>query len=550
MVELSDSQSANLIAVVSILGVLIGLGISIEAGNQTGAIHGPLGLAADDKNAYFQAGTSLYSTDHAGRLQESIPLPELGIQGNVVDMEVVGAEVFLVEGDSGRVSRCRLAARECKAVAEVDIAPSFGTALDIAVDVERARLYVASAAGHRVDAYDLAGERLFEIKPDPGFLFPNEIVLLDGGGGIAVADTNNHRIVAVTAAEQSDMLWEFSARTDLASPGRVWPASITGDTAGNWWLINLNNGMKEGEVFVFSSDGQPKRRVELPAGTDPIDLAAIEDRMLVADFDGFRLFTVAPGGLSVAPFGDAAVRRVFEDLQATKAHWTLIRQAAFVVILIFAAFGAFAVFLDKQATRKAAEPGRRVGKVQHPEAIAQARNLLPPAGRDGIVWITMDAKQKRLIKAVFAVVLALLVLQLIVAAPFFADSRMLLMALPMFLVPVLGFFFLRKMTGARIGMGNSVLHLVDVQAKRAEGPVYEAFYSDYALLLKGVVVNFRMFPKEALERAVMPFLAEAKKVGQLELMWRVVKANRRQMMLGLGALVLALVSLGALKLMV
>lgn len=548
MVELSDSQSANLIAVVSILGVLIGLGVSIEAGNQSGAIHGPLGLAANENHAYFQAGSSLYVTDHAGRLQESIPLAELGIQGNVVDMETVGEEVFMVEGDSGRVSRCRLAARECEAVAEVDIAPSFGTALDIAVDVERARLYVASAAGHRVDAYDLAGEPLFEIKPEKGFLFPNEIVLLDGGG-IAVADTNNHRIVAVTAAERGDTLWEFSARTDLASRGRVWPASITADAAGNWWLINLNNGMKEGEVFVFSSEGQAKRRVELPAGADPLNLAAIEDRMLVADFDGFRLFTVGPGGQSVAPFGDAAARRVFEDLQATKSYWNLIRQAAFVLILIFAAFGAFAVFLDKRATRTAAEPGRRVGKVQHPEAIAQARNVLPPAGRDGIVWITMDPKQKRLIKVVFAVVLALLALQLIVVAPFFADSRILLMMLPMFLLPVFGFLFLRKMTGARIGIGASVLHLVDVQAKRAEGPVHEALYSDYALLLKGVMVNFRMFPKEALERAVMPFLTEARKVGQLELTWHVVKANRRLMMLGLGALVLMLASLGALKLM-
>lgn len=549
MITASASRGANLIALVSIIGVLAGIGVTFEASNRSGSIHGPLALATDGTHTYFQAGSSLYITDHAGRLQDSIPLPELGIEGDVVDMEAVGTEVYVVEGDTGHVSRCRLAARHCDTVTTAATARTFGTALDIAVDAQRSRLYVSAAARHSVDAYDLAGRHLFEISPEQRFLFPNEIVLLEDGG-IAVADTNNHRIVAVSPAEgRSATLWEFSVRTDNASCGRVWPVSIKRDGDGRWWVISMDGGMKKGELLIFSSDGQPERRVDLPNGSDPINLAGTSDRMLVADFDGFRLFTVTPDSLTVEPFGDAAVLRDLEELRARQEHWTLVRKAAIAAIVLFALFGVIAVFLDSRATRKAQEQGRQIGKVNHPEQLIQARNALPPAGSDGIVWIGVDPRQKLLMKIVFFAVLGMLALQALLLAPFLADRRMLAMSLPMFLLPVAMYFFLRKMSGARIGIGKSLLHLVDVQGKRAEGPVSEAIYSNEALLLKGIMVNFRQFPKDALDRVVMPYLVEARKVGQFELVWQALKANHRRAIVILAALVFMLVSTGLLKLL-
>lgn len=534
MITASGSRTANLIAVISILGVLIGLGVSVEAGNQRAAISGPLGLATDEERIYFQAGAALYTTDYQGRLQERLPLSELGLERTVVDMEAAGGELFLID-DGGRIHRCRPEARQCKAIGAAETARTFGTALDLAVDPAESRVFVASAAGHRVDVFGLDGTHLYEVEPRGGFLFPNEL-LLGEDGSLVVADTNHHRIVAVTPREGgSPIEWEFSARTELGREGRVWPAAMARDGAGDWWVVNMDNGMKRADVIAFSQEGRARQRVALPEGADPIEVAVAGERVLVSDFDGFRLFSVDVGTAAVEPFGDPDLRLALDELRATRLHWGVLRQGAFGVIVLFGMFGLIAVYLDRRDAQRALRRGRRPGDVRHPEQILAER--MPPAGPDGWVWITIDPRHERTFKIVFGVLLVLLAFQVLLVAPFLADPRMLPAGVLLLIVPVVFYALLRGFARTRIGLAESRLHVVDVQGRRAEGPVDEAIYSDQALLLKGVMVNFRMFPQQAVEQFVMPHLSSARRSGRLALVWEVLRANRRWTGLAFGLLI-------------
>lgn len=79
-----------------------------------------------------------------------------------------------------------------------DFIDVYGGPDGIAVDDKNGIIYVSDTAAHRIHAFDLNGEFLKTIgefgSGDVQFYYPRKLVL-DGQGGLWVADTGNHRVV-------------------------------------------------------------------------------------------------------------------------------------------------------------------------------------------------------------------------------------------------------------------------------------------------------------------------------------------------------------------
>lgn len=119
---------------------------------------------------------------------------------------------------------------------------------------------------------DLAGARSWTA----GMSFPTDMAL-DAQGRAWVVDGINRRLLV------------FSPGAD--SPRTIGMGSAVGTALGidiargQVWITDTEHRC----VHVLDMDGSPRRRLDLPAGCDPVDLLVLEGGTVIADNDNHRL---------------------------------------------------------------------------------------------------------------------------------------------------------------------------------------------------------------------------------------------------------------------
>ena len=161
----------------------------------------------------------------------------------------------------------------------------------IAVNKLEKRLYVVDTLGHRVDVFDLNGEKLFSFGTNGGrdgeFNYPTHIAL-DGAGDVYVMDSLNFRI------QIFDHDGKFQTQFGGMGTGIdafMKPKGIAVDSDGHIWVSDsLRNSIQAFDrtgklLLIFGRQGRGAGEFEVPAGI----FIDAKDRLIVGDSYNYRI---------------------------------------------------------------------------------------------------------------------------------------------------------------------------------------------------------------------------------------------------------------------
>jgi DNA-binding beta-propeller fold protein YncE len=161
----------------------------------------------------------------------------------------------------------------------------------IAVNRTEKTLYVVDTLGHRVDAFDLAGKRLFSFGSrgagDGEFNFPTHIAI-DGQGDVYVVDTLNFRVQIFDKAGK--FLSKFGGN-GTSIHDFIKPKGIAVDSEGHLWVSDsLRNSIqvfdRQGRLLlIFGRIGIGPGQFNVPAGL----FIDSKDRLYAADSYNYRM---------------------------------------------------------------------------------------------------------------------------------------------------------------------------------------------------------------------------------------------------------------------
>jgi hypothetical protein len=377
----------NSMAAIVIAGFIAIIASSLRIAVQTSDNTGPTALAiGTDGKIYTNIATTLYVLDESGILQDSIPLASLGLQrATLTDiLALPDGRVLIGSGDAQDIQACDLQQHRCAPFIQSGSRPV--SAFKMAWDAQRRRVVVVDGERHRILAYDQEGVLSLESRGGQGGLkLPNTVHLTADDMAI-IADTNQHRLVALDAQSLSRKLWEMPTSNESGKFRRVWPTDFTATADHRYWVILDNDLLKNGDVLLFDADGNPVRRLDLPTDWDPIKLRARQTDVLLAGYGSVDLVKISLDGNVIAPFGDTVFRGVLAETRARREAsdrwWHLWIWVAIAPLVILAGIAAW---LDRKRSPLAATP-------------QPATPVILPETGQGIYWLELDPKIARLWK--------------------------------------------------------------------------------------------------------------------------------------------------------
>lgn len=385
--------AARLLAVTTMAAIVLGiLGIAY-AGIQLDKIHGPSHIATDaHDNVYLILDGKLYELDSDGDVVATSAIEVMGLDGEVTDMVWHDGAVYVGQYATGQVHRCDPLSFTCSKgllAGGPDERPY--RTFKFAIDSEGKAIHVADTARHRLAAYDMEGRLLYASDgSEPTFCFPNGLGWSDTGE-LLVADTNNHRVLALLPSADSfrRIAWSLatvesmpaysscnnrsermevddpfaSLAADYQTSGdivslpvagafQVWPSEVTQDRRGRLWVINSDNGMKDGIVLRFDShQAAAPAAVALPKDADPFSLAPVTGGVLVTDMNEQRIWRVHDD-LSYEAYGKGEIKATLQRLASQKDSWSLLRMAAMFLVIVGGSMVLITVIVHSVSRRK------------------------------------------------------------------------------------------------------------------------------------------------------------------------------------------------------
>ncbi|HET9863459.1 MAG TPA: hypothetical protein VFP37_08450 [Steroidobacteraceae bacterium] len=413
------SPSTKRLALLALLGVLSGIFLVNHFSARAARTRGPTMLARNDAGEILLAnGRTLFLVDAGETRTLSLPVAQLGLRGPVLSVASDGKDWYLGDDATGMLHRCDLRARHCvAALRSQPEARIFRRAHHVAFAGDR--IFLTDSAAHRVFEYDRDGNELRSTRTSPLRLcFPNGIIALDDG--LYVADTNNFRIARLDLAnpEHATTVLRTHVGAPLerancnsrsgalakrgspvlntlldssntvprearppARPDRVWPASLLRTSSGEWWLIQMANRMRMGDVIRYDADGRPLGRVELPPEADPIELIEAHGAVLITDAGLTRVHRVTLDGHLSGEWGPQDFRVLLGAIGAERREQRALVYVSYAVIGVGSLAALFVVVIELRRRRR--EDWARHGTLR-PVAIKPAALGHEP------VWIPLD----------------------------------------------------------------------------------------------------------------------------------------------------------------
>lgn len=536
---MNDKVHPLVAALVIVLAVLA-FGVWTWAGGEAKRFGGPAGLlAGPDGHLYVQMQHYLLEHDADGRFLERHDLAALGAE------TVIGAVVFFPDGDlllrrgpddrgvldhlraflrlrnedsidaaspESGLARCDLESGECAPFATPAV--DFNAAFGVAIDPRTEAVYFSDTTRHALLKFAADGTRL--ARSEDGFRFPNQLLLHDGR--LYVANTNGHDVRVVDPATERfgqaiDSLGVVPAEARAA--GQTWPSRLArvGDA---WWVDDMRSNMADGGIYVFDGEWNYRRRVDLPAGADPVAILPFGDEVLVADWNHDRVYRVAKDGRVAGDFVSTGLDALVAESSAERRRYRAYSW------LGFAALAPVLIALVFRALRDGSRPPERA------EPIERAANE--------IEWFRPNPKVlRRLLRVVRlgTVAAALLVVLVVAAAAACGDvATGATLAVP--LVGICAAFVAvtraqRSNAETAIGLAGDAVTLVDHEGRETTLPMHQVIYNEFAVAGRDTAVflgqpQYPIYDREQVKERLLPGLAGATRVSPWQMqkaLWRV-----------------------------
>lgn len=415
------SPLALQLALLAVIGVAVGVFCVTHFSAAAARTVGPTLIARNAAGETLLAnGSTLFLVDAAETRTLSWPAADLGLRGPVMSVSTDGKDWYLGDDATGMLYRCDVPAHRCVAALQTPTGVRiFRRAHHVAFTSDR--IIMTDSEAHRVLGFTREGVATGSTRTSPlALCFPNGIVAV--GEDLYVADTNNFRIARLAAGARAHSTTVLrthvgvpierancnarsaaafergtpvlntaidSSNTESrdarppARPDRVWPASVLHTSSGEWWVIQMANRMRMGDVIRYDADGQPLGRIALPPDADPIELVEGRDGILITDAGLTGVHLVTLQGEVSRMWGPADLQERLRAIDAEREEQRNLQYLSYGVIAL-GAFAALAVVVV-ELRRKRAERWSAHG-VLRPIAEPAA-----PLGHE-TVWIALDAE--------------------------------------------------------------------------------------------------------------------------------------------------------------
>ncbi len=346
---------------------------AIYMGIRFALLQGPTLVATTDASDVFTATSRyLYQLDSEGNFQNKYALNSLGIEDEITALHPINAQELMI-GDwkTGTIKRCHLKENRCETLPglkrDADQLVPFLRSFKFVVSPKHQLIYVTDTASHRLVVLDLQGREIESTRGEGVLLcYPNGAILTNPGQ-LAIADTNNLRVLTwstdavgrnLKPDRSIDMVqspkpeircvpndkprnktsWfpsmmgvvnsqlevrEYEIESEpialpVAHSDRIFPTFIQQDYRGFWWVVLENGRLQKQDLLRFDPDWNNPIRVDLPPDREISHIATGPNRLIFTDSDRYQLFSVSLTDLTVEEFGDREFHRLMEREIANK----------------------------------------------------------------------------------------------------------------------------------------------------------------------------------------------------------------------------------------
>ena len=418
----------------------------------------------------------------------------------------------IADGDEGGLFRCHLETARCDPFGPRML--NLNSAFHLTLDPATERVFLADTSRHRLLLFAPDGEELDRFGQ--GLKFPNQILFRDGH--LYVANTNHHALSSIEIKESGFGRKEQDIPVNPAparTAGQTWPVSMLFHNE-LWWVINGDNNLARGGLYLFDTDGTFVRRLELPPDTDPMEIVGLEEQVLVADYSYDRIYRFDAEGAPLPDFETPLLTQRLGQLAERRTHFRRL-DSIFSWLLIASLGVGFAVAFLQKGSSGAAQP--------KPTAEERSVNPRNPA----IQWIEPDPKLLRQFRILFwiaALMLPVSVLIITGTDAWVPEATALMAALALMVALFYGLY--RWLAGMRIGVLGDFLILRDWRGRHAVGKGERIGYSDQHLVISGLILplalqNQSLFPKEELVQRVYPIMRQGNFIPRGQAQLRLMK---------------------------
>lgn len=220
-----------------------------------------------------------------------------------------------VSSEGSRLARCDLDSGECKPFHRQE--HKYQHNYNLRINPQDDSVFITEGLVHKISHYTGAGELISEYSKD--LRYPKRVEL-HPEGSVYFANTNQHRIERLST---SPVIRDGATYNTLgpASGTIAVGSEVTGDStytwpmavkffAGQWWVINMDGGMRRGRLFHFKESGKFIGAWELPEYSQPLDLLEFDGQLMISDASTGVIHRVDHRGQALSPLGFAEVTAV------------------------------------------------------------------------------------------------------------------------------------------------------------------------------------------------------------------------------------------------
>jgi hypothetical protein len=362
-------------------------------------------------------------------------------------------------------------------------------------------------------------------KQDRGYLFPNEIHYRDGE--LYVADTNHHSIqIAATDDTTFGNILSTHRVGRCAATGKIWTYSFL-QVDGNWWINNMNNGMRDGCIAVYNSDWVYEKTLQLPQDADPIGMERLQQDIIITDLSNNRIYRFDKTGKPLQFSLPAPLQNKLQHNQIVKAQYERWEDYAGIAFVVFLGVGFIAGLLQLKTPNRNNAPRAAI----HIDL-----------NNPNIIWIKKNKQRIRTLRLGYSFLVGLMALQLILLSSH--SSTVLEIILPIVIIIGISWFFYQQFFTA-LGRLDETLIVKSAANKIAAGRDEQIFYSDNYILIDKIYVpfsaSFSVFDTPHVVQEIMPLLKDASYVSRSTMANMIIQRQPTLVLLLPMLLVLALV---------
>lgn len=336
-----------------------------------------------DGSSFIKLNDRLFGFDNNGEPIKTINLSDLGVrEGNASDFAFFSNGDLLVRRQSKNKNfienlqrffrfanpteyisqnsqdglyRCDLKASTCQAFTEQPL--NLNEAFALAIDWQTDRVFVADSSRHQIYMYSSQGK---ELDRRDGFLFPNQLEVAEYT--LYIADTNHHRLIGLDIGHNSfgEVREEFDTRTPKSRlQSEVWPAAFL-LRSNQRWVINKDNAMNYGGVYIFDTQGKFLSKLTLPDKADPFALMSIGNEIVLSDYSQDRIYRFSQKGAFLGNFISPVFKPIQDELSSRRLYY---QELDNLFSLLFAAclvIGFIIAFYLQQQDKKPKEAEHKI----------------------------------------------------------------------------------------------------------------------------------------------------------------------------------------------